>query len=119
MTLNELTLTYICCAQPAAPLSWASCFALLYMSVNLLATATFYIVILMPCSFSYKLRLKKDSIRLLNVVVINGIFMQGAAAQYPLSLVLPPTRRQNNPICPIYRSTSFQDNPRRTEMFKE
>mmetsp|Transcript_6715 Transcript_6715/g.13439 ORF Transcript_6715/g.13439 Transcript_6715/m.13439 type:complete len:98 (+) Transcript_6715:415-708(+) len=81
MTLNELTLTYICCAQPAAPLSWASCFALLYMSVNLLATATFYIVILMPCSFSYKLRLKKDSIRLLNVVVINGIFMQGAAAE--------------------------------------
>ena len=51
------------------------------MSANLFITAAFYVVNLMPRSFSYKLRLKSDSIRLLNVVVINAIIMQGAAAE--------------------------------------
>lgn len=41
------------------------------MSANFFITAAIYVVNLMPRSFSYKLRLKNDSIRLLNVVVLN------------------------------------------------
>ncbi|GMH82099.1 hypothetical protein TrST_g9744 [Triparma strigata] len=69
--------------QLVGPLAidWPTCLALLYMSANLFMTAAFYVVNLMPRSFSYKLRLKNDSIRLLNVVVINAIIMQGAAAE--------------------------------------
>mmetsp|Transcript_17816 Transcript_17816/g.37024 ORF Transcript_17816/g.37024 Transcript_17816/m.37024 type:complete len:107 (-) Transcript_17816:86-406(-) len=35
----------------------------------------------MPRSFLYSLKLNNDSVRMLNVVVINAIVMQGAAAE--------------------------------------
>jgi hypothetical protein len=72
-------------AQPApespAHLTWSDGLVLFFTALNLFATATFFVVNLMPKAFSCRLRLSGNFIRAFNIVMLNCIMMQGAVAQ--------------------------------------
>jgi predicted outer membrane repeat protein len=67
--------------EPPAPLTWSDGLVLFFTALNLFATATFFVVNLMPKAFSYRLRLSGNFIRTFNIVMLNCIMMQGAVAQ--------------------------------------
>jgi hypothetical protein len=67
--------------EPPAPLTWSDGLVLFFTALNLFATATFFVVNLMPKAFSYRLRLSGNFIRTFNIVMLNCIVMQGAVAQ--------------------------------------
>jgi predicted outer membrane repeat protein len=67
--------------EPPAPLTWSDGLVLFFTALNLFATATFFVVNLMPKAFSYRLRLTGNFIRSFNIVVLNCIVMQGTVAQ--------------------------------------